>query len=150
MSSPTSATWCVLRTNYRQGEEVYLFRLRATPEQARKFFLDYLRRANELRERPEWYSALTDNCTTGIRMQRAAADRAPWDWRMLANGHGDELLYERGMIATNLPLAELKKQCHINARARAADKSADFSRLIRQGLPDPNYESQIIQRRIRN
>jgi hypothetical protein len=26
---------------------------------------------------------------------------------MLANGHGDELLYERGMITTNLPLAEL-------------------------------------------
>jgi hypothetical protein len=36
---------------------------------------------------------------------------------MLANGHGDELLYERGIIFTNLPLAELKERAHINERA---------------------------------
>jgi hypothetical protein len=124
-----------LRTNYRQGEEAYLFRLNGSPEKARAFFLDYLGRLNSLRQRPEWYSAVTHNCTTSIRTQRAAADRAPWDWRMLVNGHGDELLYERGIIATNLPLAELKERAHINARARAADKEADFSRLIRQGVP---------------
>jgi len=54
---------------------------------------------------------------------------------MLVNGHGDELLYERGMIATNLTLPALKEQCHINARARAADKATDFLRLIRQDVP---------------
>jgi hypothetical protein len=124
-----------LRTNYRQGEDAYLFRLQGSVAQVRAFFLDYLRRLNRLRERPAWYSALTDNCTTSIRTQRAASDRAPWDWRILANGHGDELLYERGKIATNLPLAELKQRAHINARAKTADKEADFSRLIRQGVP---------------
>ena len=124
-----------LRTNYRQGEEAYLYRLRGTPVQARKFFLDYVHRMNRLRERPEWYNAVTDNCTTGIRMQRAAADRAPWDWRMLANGYGNEMLYERGMIFTNLPLAELTERSHINARARAADKAEDFSQRIREGVP---------------
>jgi hypothetical protein len=124
-----------LRTNYRKGEEVYLYRLRATPEQARKFLLDYLRRLNRLRQRPEWYNAVTDNCTTGIRVQRAAADRVPWDWRMLANGYGDEVLYERGIIDTNLPLAELKQRCHINDRARAAGQSVDFSAQIRRGVP---------------
>lgn len=124
-----------LRTNYRQGEDAYLFRLNGSPEMVRKLFLDYVHRMNSLRQRPEWYSAITHNCTTSIRMQRAASDRAPWDWRMLVNGHGDELLYERGMIATNLPLAELKQRAHINDRARAADKESDFSRLIRQGVP---------------
>ncbi len=124
-----------LRTNYRQGEDAYLFPLQASPEKIRVFFLNYLRRLNELHQRPEWYSALTHNCTTSIRMQRAAADRAPWDWRMLANGHGDELLYEHGLIPTNFPLAELKKRVHINDRARTADKSPDFSRQIRQGIP---------------
>ena len=124
-----------LRTDYRQAEEVYLFRLKGSPDQVRILFLDYLRRMNSLRQRPEWYSALIHNCTTSIRLQRAAADRAPWDWRMLANGHGDELLYERGMIATNLPLAELKERMHVNARAKAADNTEDFSRQIRQELP---------------
>lgn len=124
-----------LRTNYRQGEEACLYRLQATPEQGRKLFLDYLRRADELREHAEWYNALTDNCTMAIRTQRDAADRAPWNWRMLLNGHLDELLYERGAIVTNLPFAELKKLSLINARAKAADQAADFSQQIRKGLP---------------
>jgi len=124
-----------LRTNYRQGEEAYLFRLKGSPEKLRKSFLDYLNRLNRLQDHPEWYSALTDNCTTGIRAQRAASDRMPWDWRILANGHADTLLYERGFIATNLPLAELKSRAHINARARDADKADDFSQRIRKGIP---------------
>ena len=124
-----------LRTNYRQGEEAYLYRLRGSPERVRKLLLTYLHRANQLRDHPEWYNAITDNCTTGIRLQQTAADRAPWDWRMLVNGYGNEMLYERGIIATNLPVAELKERCHINERARAADKALDFSIQIRQGVP---------------
>jgi hypothetical protein len=123
-----------LRTNYRHGEEAYLFRLNVSPEQVRKLFLEYLGRLKGLRARPEWYNAVTHNCTTSIRTQRAASDRMPLDWRMLANGHGDELLYARGKIATNLPLAELKQRAHINARAQAADKEIGFSRLIRLGV----------------
>ena len=124
-----------VRTNYRQDEEARLYRVRMTPEQGRTLLLDYLERANALRFRAEWYNAVTDNCTTAIRTQRAAADRQPWDWRMLVNGHLDELLYERGMIATNLPFAALKKESLINARARAADQDPAFSKRIRQNLP---------------
>ena len=125
-----------LRTNYRtDNEQACLYRLQVTPDQGRKLFLEYLRRANELRTHAEWYNAVTDNCTTAIRAQRAAADRTPWDLRMLLNGHLDELLYERGMIVTNLPFAELKQLSNINARAGLADRAADFSQQIRKGLP---------------
>lgn len=127
-----------LRTNYRRGEEAYLYRLRASPSQRRGLFLDYLRRLNELRERPEWYSAVTQNCSTSIRAQRTALDRAPWDWRMLANGHLDKLLYERGAIATNLPFADLKSKVHINSAAAAAADAGGFSRRIRDGVPGIN------------
>ena len=124
-----------LRTNYRQGEEACLYRIQMTPEQGRTLFFDYLRRVNELHAHAEWYNALTDNCTTGIRAQRSATDREPWNWRMLLNGHLDELLYERGTIVTNLPFAELKKISNINSRAKTADQAADFSQQIRRGLP---------------
>jgi len=124
-----------LRTNYRQGEDVYLYRLQAPLERVKQLFLDYLHRANRLREQPEWYNAVSDNCTTAIRTQRAATDRAPWDWRILVNGLGNELLYERGRIVTNIPLAELKERGHVNRRAKAADKDESFSRLIRVGVP---------------
>jgi|SRR5579871_5546854 len=126
-----------LRTNYRRGEDVRLYHLQVTPEQGRKLFLDYVRRANELRKHAEWYNALTDNCTTAIRTQRAAIDRAPWDWRMLLNGHLDELLYERRTIATNLSFPELKRLSRINTQAQAADHATNFSQRIRDGLPGP-------------
>jgi hypothetical protein len=124
-----------LRTNYRKGEEVCLYRLQAPTASARKAFLDYLRRINELHAHAEWYNALTENCTTAIRTQRDATDRTPWDWRILLNGHLDELLYEHGAVVTNLPFAELKKLSNINARAKAADQADDFSRQIRLGSP---------------
>ena len=54
---------------------------------------------------------------------------------MLVNGYSDEMLYERGAIATNLPFAEMKPRCLINERARASDKADDFSQRIRKGVP---------------
>jgi hypothetical protein len=55
-----------VRTNYR-GENVWLFRLGAPPDRARLLLLDYLKSMNGLVEKPEWYNALVDNCTTSIR-----------------------------------------------------------------------------------
>ena len=55
-----------LRTNHR-GEEVYLYRLNPTPELARALLLDYVDSINGLVERPQFYNALVDNCTTSIR-----------------------------------------------------------------------------------
>lgn len=124
-----------VRTNYRQGEDVYLYRTTATPEEARGRFMEYIEAMNELRTQPCWYNAATTNCTTAIRTQRAASDRAPWDWRMLFNGYGDEMMYERGMLAGGLPFAELKQNARINDAAKAADDSPDFSQRIRAGRP---------------
>jgi hypothetical protein len=124
-----------LRTNYRSGEEVYLYHTTATADAARAIFLDYLRSANELHARPAFYNALTSNCTTNIRLHAKAAGSkaAPWDWRLLLNGKSDEFAYQYGRLAGNLPFAALKEQAHINEAAHAADAAAEFSALIRQG-----------------
>jgi hypothetical protein len=126
-----------LRTNYRQGEEVYLYRLITPPARARLIFLEYLRRANALHERAEWYNVLNNNCTTNIRLHAddARGRPSPFDWRVLLNGRSDEMLYEHGAFASKLPLAELKPLVHINARARAADADPAFSQKIRAGMP---------------
>jgi hypothetical protein len=124
-----------LRTNYR-SEQVYLYRLRAPASQARALLVDYLDEVNRLVDHPQWYNALTQNCTTTIRehAQRAGAGRR-LDWRLLANGHVDQLLYERRQISTDLPFASLRARSDITGRAKAADESPDFSARIRQGLP---------------
>ncbi len=127
-----------LRSNYRQHEDVYLFHTTATPQQGHLIFLDYLRRANQLRDRPEWFNALTNNCTTNISVHLADAGHrnfSRWDWRTLLNGHADEMLYERGDLAGDLPFAELKRRALINPAAQAADQAADFSDRIRKGRP---------------
>lgn len=125
-----------LRTNYRKGEEVYLFRLIATPDEARERFVEYLEALNELHSEPRWYNAVTTNCTTAIRTQRPVHERIPWDWRILLNGKGDELLYEHKFVATDgLSLSELRARSHINDRARRADQDPEFSKRIREGLP---------------
>jgi hypothetical protein len=127
-----------LRTNFRHEEDVYVFHTRATPEQARVIFLDYLTGANHLRDHPEWYNALTNNCTTNIVPYVADARKTKprFDYRILLNGKADEMMYERGDIATdNLSLAELKEKAHINPAAQAADNAPDFSRRVRIGRP---------------
>jgi hypothetical protein len=129
-----------LRTNYREGEDVFLYRTTVVPEHGRALFLAYLDRLNRLHERPEFYNQITDNCTTNIRLANITAQHGkvpPWNWRMLLNGKSDELLYERGAIDRSLPFTALKERSLINKRAREADASADFSQLIRVGLPEP-------------
>ncbi|MES2661295.1 MAG: DUF4105 domain-containing protein [Verrucomicrobiota bacterium] len=124
-----------VRTNIR-GEDAYLYRLTATPAEVRERFLEYLHFLNRLRDHPEWYNAIDNNCTTAIRHQHPAAERTRWDWRMLVNGKGDELMYERHTIVTDgLPFAELKRRALIDTAAKAAGDSADFSTLIRAGRP---------------
>jgi Domain of unknown function (DUF4105) len=124
-----------LRTNYRR-EDVYLYHTLATPAQARQRFREYLNTLNALHGNPRWYNAVTSNCTTSIRAQRAAKLRTPWDWRILFNGKADEMLYQDHAIATGgLSFAELKQRSLINERARAADQDPNFSRIIREGLP---------------
>jgi hypothetical protein len=129
-----------LRTNYR-GEQVYLYRLNESPDLARKIFLDYLREVNSLKERPQWYNALTDNCTTSFRIHTSPYNPdSRFDWRLIANGYIDEMLYERGALDTSLPFAALKKRSLINERAKIVGKFPDFSKLIRVGLPGQERE----------
>lgn len=124
-----------VRTNFRKGEDVFLYRLNISAENARGRFMDYITALNELHARPRWYNAVTTNCTTSIRTQHASEKRAPWDWRILVNGKGDEMMFERKAIASGgLGFAELKRRAYINERARAAS-TADFSPAIREGTP---------------
>jgi len=125
-----------LRTNYR-GEQDYLYRIRISPSQARALLVEYLNEVNQLAAHPQWYNALTQNCTTSIRGRVhdiGAGGRL--DWRLFVNGHLDQLLYERDQINTDMPLAELRSRSNITERAKAADDSPDFSVRIRQGLPE--------------
>jgi uncharacterized protein DUF4105 len=124
-----------LRTNYR-GEQVYLYRLNTDLAVRRLVLLSYLKEVNRLKDRPEWYNAVTANCTTLIRGHtKPYAKNARFDWRMLLNGRIDEMAYERKSLDQSLPFAQLKVRSLINDRAKAADQDSAFSKRIREQLP---------------
>jgi len=126
-----------LRTDYRKGEDVYLFRLANDPEYARAIFLDYLKTINDLHENAEFYNVLDDNCTTGIRMHAVATTKHPypWDWRVLLPGKMDELIYKRHGFETTLPQDEYKRKSHVNPVATGIGRVKDYSRILRERVP---------------
>ena len=126
-----------LRTNYREAEDVRMYRLKPASDQVtRDVFLDFMARISSLREHPQWYNALTSNCMTSAFCHfRRHAPKARFHWKLILNGYADELLYRDGGVDTSLPFDELRERSLINDQARAAGASPDFSRLIRVGLP---------------
>jgi len=130
-----------LRTNYRKDppEDVYLYRIRGSAsDNARRFFLDYIRKINSLAEKPEFYNTLTTNCITSVLTHsRVNPGSHPLSWKILLSGYVPQYLHERQAVDTSLPFEELRSRSRINAAARAADKAADFSQRIRVGLPAP-------------
>jgi hypothetical protein len=126
-----------LRTNFRK-EDVYVFRTRATPDVVRKILVSYLEKANALRDRPEWYNALTTNCSTSVLPHLRAAGRpGTWSLDVLSGGYVARQAYRVGMLADDLPFDELEKRSYVNPTAVSAGNGPDFSHRIRANLPDP-------------
>ncbi len=123
-----------LRTNYRRDppEEVHVYRLKGSTENARLLFDSYLQKINQLKDHPQFYNSLTTNCTTNIWLQsRVLPGHPPFSWKILISGHVPEYLYEAGKLDSTIPFADLQQRSIVNARAHAADQAADFSQRIR-------------------
>jgi Domain of unknown function (DUF4105) len=126
-----------VRTNFRH-EDVYLYRIMTSPENARHLFLVYLDRINELADRPEFYNLLSNSCTINIvRYARLAGKLEQFDIRFWLNGYADRGLYRAGLLVPTLPFAELRRRSWINEAAQAAGDASDFSQRIRATLPMP-------------
>jgi hypothetical protein len=121
-----------VRTEHRKCD-VYLYRTRATPAQARDLFVSMLKRVNQLKDQPEFYETLTNNCTTCIvrHINEIAPTQIQYDYRILLPGYADELAYELGLLDTSVPFAELKRRSRINDLVHRYQDDPDFSVRIR-------------------
>lgn len=128
-----------LRTNYRNDppEQVYLYKLQGSSQNAKSLFLEYLNKINELNESPQFYNTLLDNCTTAIWLRSLViADHLQFSWKILLSGYLPEYLYEFQRLDTRFPFEQLQQQALINERALAADQLPDFSKRIRTAMPN--------------
>jgi len=117
-------------------EDLYLYRVRTSPERMRRLFLDYAVAINDLHQVPRWYNTLTTNCTTAVLSHaRAHGGGLPLTWKVLLSGYFADYVRERGGLAADLPMSELRAKSRINEAARASLDAPDFSARIRDGLP---------------
>lgn len=124
-----------VRSNHR-GEDLYLYRIDMDEQTARALLLSYIERANRLREEPRFYNTLTANCTTIVfEMLEGIVGHLPLDYRLLATGYLPAYVAEQGGLQPGYSLDELRRLGRITERAQAADRAADFSARIRQGVP---------------
>jgi hypothetical protein len=124
-----------LRTNYRD-EEVFLYHLAISPAAARRLFLVYLERINELHAKPEWYHLLSNSCTINIvRYANVAGRTGGLDIRHILNGLIDRYFYNTGLVNTSLGFDELRRRSNITETSRTAGNGDDFPQRIRANLP---------------
>ena len=122
-----------LRTQHRD-DDVYVYRVRATPEQVRELFVDVLNRVNKLSNKPEFYDTFTNNCTTNIvrHVNQLSPGRIPTDLRVLLPGLSDRLAYEQGLLETSGTFQEARRSAYVSERARRFAEHVDFSKMIRR------------------
>jgi hypothetical protein len=123
-----------LRTNYR-GEEVFVYRSPSPPEKVRAVFLDYLRVVNNLHKKPQFYNALTENCTTSLFAHlRCHPPYPPLTPGVLLPGYSARYAYEYGGLNYGVKsFDELQTRSRVNDLAKLADQAEDFSQRIRVG-----------------
>jgi len=125
-----------LRTNFTH-EDVYLYPLKYPKEKIKKLLLDILERVNELKDEPEFYNAITENCTLSLIHHFASVEdnKTRFYLAYLLNGFLDWRLYENGVIDTELPAKEAKQAYYISDIARKVKNLDDFSHELREHLP---------------
>lgn len=122
-----------LRTNFRKNS-VYMYPIKVEKEKIQSLFRTMLIRSEKLRQEPEFYNTLWNNCTTSILMHANAlrTEKLSWGMYTLLPSHSDELVYSAGLIDTSLSLAEARDYYMISDVAQSVSGEASFSHVIRR------------------
>jgi hypothetical protein len=127
-----------LRSNIR-GEDVRIYRLRMTPDNARRLLREYLEEVNDLARTPRFYNTLTSNCTTLVfDMVRVIHPGLPLDARVILAGYLPNYAYAVGGTETSISFEKLRELSRIHDKAARADADPNFSTRIREGIPIPH------------
>jgi Domain of unknown function (DUF4105) len=121
-----------LRANHRL-DDVYLYKIKATPDSMRALFVSMLERSNAVAEKPEFYNTLTNTCASNIvdHIDIIAPGRIPFSYKTFLPAYSDDLTYDLGLIDTPLSRDDYRAAHKINLQAKQYANSDDFSKAIR-------------------
>ncbi|MDR3181878.1 MAG: DUF4105 domain-containing protein [Planctomycetaceae bacterium] len=117
--------------------DVFIYRLKFTPEEVRVMFIDAVNRANQLAQQPEFYHPLSNSCVTNLltHINKARPNAVPKDFKTLAPGLLDRYMYDLKLMELAEPtFSATKEQAKVN---RFVEKFGDleyFSAGIRQNM----------------
>lgn len=122
-----------LRAEHR-GDEIYVYRSIATPQQSAELLRSVLTRANSLVEQPEFYDTISNNCTTNLiwHINQVKSIAIPTTLETMLPGHSDSFAYRLGLLATELPFEQAKRSANLSMRIRQHLGADDFSQRIRE------------------
>ncbi len=124
-----------LRTNHRH-EDLLLYPLKVTPEQARKLLLSYVHLAEKTEREQRPYNTVTDNCSSGlVRIFRHFAPQMPkrYDLLPLHNSSISRLIYDHGGMQTreDESFRDLTRRCYLGYDL-APDNPQGYSAALRK------------------
>lgn len=128
-----------VRTVHRPTDRVYLYPLNASATDVQSLFRDIAARSGEIRERPEFYHSILNNCTNNLVTHATRLTPEPissFDPRVLLPGLSDRLAHARGLIGREgRPFNVVRELSRIDKIARSEGVTDRFSRVIRTRLP---------------
>ena len=124
-----------LRANYRK-DDVIMYPINTSKDKIQQLFISMLERADWLSKKPEFYNTITQNCTTSIldHVNQLREEKIPWSIEALLPSHSDAVIYDLGLIDTQLSLEEARKYYQINELSEQFGDSENYSYNIRKQI----------------
>jgi hypothetical protein len=122
-----------LRSNHRK-DNVYLYPIKISKNGIKNIFLDMLKKANELKDTPEFYNTIFNSCVVNLvkHANKGTAKKIPMNIEVFLPENSDRFIYNLGLIDTTLSFEETRKKFRINQKAEKYANSPDFSVKIRK------------------
>ena len=127
------------RIGIHRNHELFAYKLNLTHEQARVIFEHFVKRTNELADKPRFYNTIHSNCTNELAkavntaFPGALKVRSPW----IMTGHAPRWLHELGYVTPKeLPFETINQTANINRAVKAAvdTSSEEFPIAWRAGF----------------
>ncbi len=113
---------------------LYVFPVKASAEFIQRLFLEMVREADRLHDRPGFYHSLRANCTTKLFDHVNMEIDAPMGYRreVLLPAKAGKFLHEMGWMDTSLAYPEARQRFRLADKVRKFADDPDFSIKIRQ------------------
>lgn len=125
-----------LRAIHRDNQ-VLIYPTVVDKENVKRLFVAMLERANQLKEKPEFYNLFSNSCSTNIarHINDLSPGRISWDYRLILPKESDALAYELGLLDTDYTLEELRTMYDATEAIKEHIDDPDFSTAIRSDRP---------------